>query len=100
MAKLTGIAQNTTQVWISGARVAFDSRTTAEVADTLDMKSRKYRGSENTCANSSLVRRMTRQLAGIEKHLERHPRDSLSQQRVSAIKSILSNSPAPKALAA
>jgi ribosomal protein S15P/S13E len=47
----------------------------------------------NTCANSSLVKRMTRQLAGIEKHLEQHPRDGLSQQRVSTIKSILSAQP-------
>jgi hypothetical protein len=48
----------------------------------------------NTCANSSLTKRMTRQLAGIEKHLEQHPRDTLSQQRVSTIKSILSAQPA------
>lgn len=47
----------------------------------------------NTCGNSSLVKRVTRQLAGIEKHLERHPTDSLSQQRVATIKSILSGQP-------
>jgi hypothetical protein len=50
----------------------------------------------NTCANSSLVKRMTRQLAGIEKHLEEHPRDVLSQQRVSIIKAILSGQPTQK----
>lgn len=54
----------------------------------------------NTCANSSLVKRMTRQLAGIEKHLEQHPRDGLSQQRVSAIKSILSGQPTAASKAA
>jgi hypothetical protein len=54
----------------------------------------------NTCANSSLQKRMARQLAGIEKHLERHPNDSLSQQRVSAIKTILSGAPVAKAKAA
>lgn len=43
----------------------------------------------NTCANSSLEKRMMRQLAGIEKHLETNPRDSLSQARVSNIKSRL-----------
>lgn len=43
----------------------------------------------NTCANSSLGKRMVRQLAGIEKHLETNPRDTLSQQRVSTIKSLL-----------
>lgn len=47
----------------------------------------------NTCGNSSLTKRMTRQLAGIEKHLEQHPRDTLSQQRVSTIKSILAGQP-------
>lgn len=44
----------------------------------------------NTCANSTLNKRLTRQMAGIEKHLETHKRDTLSQQRVSTIKSILS----------
>lgn len=34
--KLIGIRQNTIQVFISGARVAFDGRTTAEVCDTID----------------------------------------------------------------
>lgn len=54
----------------------------------------------NTCANSSLVKRMTRQLAGIEKHLETNPRDGLSQQRVATIKSILSGQPTKQARAA
>ena len=43
----------------------------------------------NTCGNSSLGARLGRQLAGIEKHLETNPRDSLSQQRVGTIKSLL-----------
>jgi hypothetical protein len=43
----------------------------------------------NTCGNSSLVKRLTRQLAGIEKHLVNYPRDVLSQSRVSTIKSLL-----------
>lgn len=43
----------------------------------------------NTCGNSSQGKRLARQLAGIEKHLEANPRDTLSQQRVSTIKSLL-----------
>lgn len=43
----------------------------------------------NTCAPSSLNKRMERQLAGIEKHLEQHPRDLLSVQRVATINGIL-----------
>lgn len=43
----------------------------------------------NTCGNGSQGKRLQRQMAGIEKHLETHPRDTLSQQRVSTIKSIL-----------
>ena len=43
----------------------------------------------NTCANSSLQKRMARQLAGIMAHLERHPRDTLSQQRVATINNLL-----------
>jgi hypothetical protein len=39
--KQIGIRQNTIQVRISGARVAFDPRTTAEVRDTLDDKNYK-----------------------------------------------------------
>lgn len=54
----------------------------------------------NTCANSSLQKRLTYQLAGIEKHLEKHPRDGLSQQRVSTIKFLLAGQPAPKSRAA
>jgi hypothetical protein len=54
----------------------------------------------NTCKNSSLVKRMTRQLAGIEKHLERHPNDTLSQQRVATINAILSGQPASQKAAA
>lgn len=44
----------------------------------------------NTCANSSLIKRMQRQLAGVTEHLERHPRDTLSQMRVSTITMLLS----------
>jgi len=47
------------------------------------------KGKPNTCAPSSLHRRMERQLAGIEKHLEQHPRDTLSAQRVAKINEIL-----------
>jgi ribosomal protein S15P/S13E len=43
----------------------------------------------NTCANSSLHKRLTRAKAGIEKHLEMHPRDSMSVRRISTITSIL-----------
>jgi hypothetical protein len=39
--KLIGIRQNVIQTCISGARVAFDPRTTAEVRDTLDDKNYK-----------------------------------------------------------
>lgn len=47
------------------------------------------RDKSNTCGNSSLAKRLMRQLAGIEAHLERHPKDTMSQQRVSVIKSLL-----------
>jgi len=39
--KLIGIRQNTFQAVISGARVPFDPRTTAEVADTRDPENYK-----------------------------------------------------------
>lgn len=54
----------------------------------------------NTCANSSLNKRLTRQLAGIEKHLGRHPNDMLSQQRVATIKALLAGQPVKQARAA
>lgn len=41
MAQRIGIDQHTQQRIISGARVAFDTRVTAEVADTRDMTNRK-----------------------------------------------------------
>ncbi len=41
MAKQVGIRQNCKQIFISGARVAFDPRITAEVADTRDMTNYK-----------------------------------------------------------
>lgn len=43
----------------------------------------------NTCANSSLKKRLTRALAGIERHLEKNPTDSMAQARASKIKSAL-----------
>lgn len=43
----------------------------------------------NTCAPSSLQRRMERQLKGIQEHLDRHPNDKLSAQRVARIGEIL-----------
>jgi ribosomal protein S15P/S13E len=51
---------------------------------------RKTKGKvNNTCANSSLAKRLNRQLAGIMAHLERHPKDTLSQNRVSTINQLL-----------
>jgi hypothetical protein len=43
----------------------------------------------NTAAPSSLNKRLTRQLAGILAHLERNPKDVLSQARVSTIQDLL-----------
>jgi ribosomal protein S15P/S13E len=54
-------------------------------------KGRRIFPKVNTCANSSLAKRLSRALAGIEKHLEANPNDSASKQRVSAIKSQLAN---------
>jgi ribosomal protein S15P/S13E len=51
---------------------------------------RKVKGKvNNTCGNSSKMKRLTRQLAGIMAHLEQHPRDTLSQNRVSTINILL-----------
>lgn len=51
---------------------------------------RKHRGkTNNTRAPSSLHKRLTAQLAGIMAHLERNPRDTLSQQRVATIQQLL-----------
>jgi hypothetical protein len=47
MAKRTGIEQNTVQKIVSGARVAFDPRTTAEVITSIDMTNRKPRKSQS-----------------------------------------------------
>lgn len=44
----------------------------------------------NTCAPSSLHKRLQRQLSGIEKHLEQFPNDTLSQQRAATIRAELS----------
>ena len=43
----------------------------------------------NTCGNSSKQKRLARQLAGIMAHLEQHPKDVLSQNRVSTINTLL-----------
>lgn len=54
-------------------------------------QTRKQRGHvNNTCANSTLQMRLTKQLAGIQAHLVNHPHDVLSQARVSKIKGLLS----------
>ena len=51
---------------------------------------RKTKGRvNNTCGNSSKVKRLNRQLAGIMAHLEVHPHDSLSQARVATINQLL-----------
>ena len=51
---------------------------------------RKSKGAAlNTCANSSLQKRLTRQLAGIMAHLEHHPNDKLSLARVATINELL-----------
>jgi ribosomal protein S15P/S13E len=51
---------------------------------------RKNKGkTNNTCGNSSKVKRLNRQLAGIMAHLEVHPRDDLSKARVSTINNLL-----------
>lgn len=44
----------------------------------------------NTCAPSSEHKRLTRQLEGIEKHLEAFPNDKLSIERAAKIRAILS----------
>lgn len=53
----------------------------------------------STCAPRS-VHRLQRQLAGIAKHLEQHPNDSMSRQRVATIRALLDGSPASKRAAA
>lgn len=51
---------------------------------------RKRKGHvNNTCGNSSVNKRLTRQLAGIMAHLVAHPTDDLSRQRVSKINELL-----------
>lgn len=51
---------------------------------------RKQKGiTANTCAPSSQTKRLTRQLAGIMAHLQRHPNDALSQARVARINELL-----------
>jgi ribosomal protein S15P/S13E len=41
---------------------------------------------KNTCAPSSIVKRMTKMIAGLEKHLESNPRDVEAQKRLSNAK--------------
>jgi hypothetical protein len=55
--RLVGIANNTTQIIVSGARVAFDSRTTAEVTNTIDPTNRKRpkRTSRNSPAPADAI---------------------------------------------
>jgi hypothetical protein len=50
MARKIGINQNSIQMLISGARVAFDTRTTAEVCDT--------RSARNGVAEEAFMRKM------------------------------------------
>jgi hypothetical protein len=52
-------------------------------------RQRMTRSKNNTCGTSSLNKRMTRQLAGIMAHLERHPNDGLSRARVATINGLL-----------
>lgn len=62
----------------------------AEETTTRPTFVRKRKGFvNNTCANSSKQKRLARQLAGIMAHLANHPRDSLSQARVSTINQLL-----------
>lgn len=51
---------------------------------------RKRKGhTNNTCGNSSVTKRLTRQLAGIMAHLVTHPSDDLSKARVAKINDLL-----------
>lgn len=51
---------------------------------------RKHKGRvNNTSGPSSKVKRLTRQLAGLMAHLEKNPKDVLSQQRVATINQLL-----------
>lgn len=50
---------------------------------------RRIHPKANTCANSSLKKRMERQLAGIEGHLANHPNDNLSSARASKIRGLI-----------
>lgn len=54
---------------------------------------------KNTAAPRSR-RKLERALAGIEKHLERHPRDNMSATRLTRIKVILAEMPAQRGAAA
>ncbi len=44
------------------------------------------RDTPDTCAPSSIQKRLERQLEGIQKHLENFPDDKLSQQRAATIR--------------
>jgi hypothetical protein len=45
----------------------------------------------NTCKPSSLHKRLSKQLEGIERHLEDYPNDRQSLERVAKIKAILAS---------
>lgn len=61
-----------------------------EEAPTGQHPQRKHKGAtNNTCAPSSKKKRLQRQLDGILAHLELHPLDGLSRERVSKIKFLL-----------
>ena len=62
----------------------------SDVETTKPPFKRKHKGHiNNTCGNSSKVKRLQRQLAGIMAHLEVHPRDALSQARIATINNLL-----------
>jgi len=54
-----------------------------------DVKNTGKKITPNTCAPSSIQKRLTRQLEGIQKHLENFPDDKLSQARAATIRSQL-----------
>lgn len=65
-------------------------RNTKETSLPSATPQRKHKGlTTNSCGNSSLHKRLTRQLAGIMAHLEVHPNDALSKTRVATINDLL-----------
>ena len=64
---------------------------------------RAFYGSDGVKKNTAKPRnrrRFERALAGIEKHLETHPHDAMSQARVQVLKAIIAELPAAKREAA